>query len=153
MLPTAYSLLVVGSTALVGGLFYLKRKEVDLRTGIIFAIPSFVGVYSVRSFVVPQLPNELAQVGSVSTLFVMLVFAIIMLFAALSMIREEKTKESAKPLILGARVGFQSRLQRIAKVLFTSLEIAVSPASPKWHYVKFDFVILGFQCKFSRRLS
>ncbi|MFN9068341.1 MAG: TSUP family transporter, partial [Bdellovibrionales bacterium] len=50
MLATAYSLFIVGSTALVGGITYLKKGEVDLKTGIIFAIPSFIGVYLTRAY-------------------------------------------------------------------------------------------------------
>jgi len=35
---TSYSLFIVGLTALVGGLSYLKRQEVDLKTGAIFEL-------------------------------------------------------------------------------------------------------------------
>lgn len=45
VLATAYSLFIVGLTALVGGASYLKKGEVDLKTGLIFAVPSFIGVY------------------------------------------------------------------------------------------------------------
>ena len=54
---TAYSLFIVGSTALIGGLVYLKKGEVDLKTGFIFAVPSFIGVYLTRAYVVPSLPD------------------------------------------------------------------------------------------------
>ncbi|MFN8943236.1 MAG: TSUP family transporter, partial [Pseudobdellovibrionaceae bacterium] len=42
---TAYSLFIVGSTALVGGMIYLKKGDVDLKTGFVFAVPSFIAVY------------------------------------------------------------------------------------------------------------
>jgi len=99
-LATAYSLFVVGLAALVGGFQYLKKKQVDFKSGIIFALPSFVGVFSVRKFVVPNLPDQLFSVGQwvvTRDMFIMLVFAVVMLVASLSMIRSsEKTKIQKK---------------------------------------------------------
>ncbi len=114
VLSTSYSLFVVGSTALVGGAFYLKRGEVDLKTGFVFAIPSFIAVYAVRSFVVPKLPQELFSLGNfhfTKPLFVMLVFSILMLLAATSMIKKKKAASAkemsalAKTFLIGAE-GF-----------------------------------------------
>lgn len=99
ILSTAYSLFVVGSTALVGGFFYLKRGEVDLRTGAIFALPSFVAVYLVRSLVVPNLPEQVVSLGGfhfTKSLLVMAIFAILMLLASSSMIRKTKTSQGVE---------------------------------------------------------
>jgi hypothetical protein len=87
---TAYSLFIVGLTALVGGIFYLKRGDVDLKTGFIFAVPSFIGVYLTRAYVVPQLPDPVFFMGETAVskpLLIMLVFAVLMVLASLSMIR------------------------------------------------------------------
>lgn len=95
ILATAYSLFIVGLTALFGGFGYLKKGEVDLKTGFIFAVPSFVGVYLTRRFVVPSLPDPVFSVGEMAIskpLLIMLVFAVLMLAASVSMI---KTKKSA----------------------------------------------------------
>lgn len=103
VLATAYSLFIVGLTALVGGVSYLKKGEVDLKTGLIFAIPSFVGVYLTRAFVVPSLPEIIFTVGSFQVskpLLIMAVFAILMVLASISMIRTKK--EAAKPKQLSA---------------------------------------------------
>ena len=123
VLATAYSLFVVGTTALIGGLGYLKKGEVDLKTGFIFAIPSFIGVYTTRAFVVPQLPDPvfifLGQSVSKS-LLIMIVFAVLMVIASFSMIKAKKTTEISKNfnpatrflliagegLIVGAVTGF-----------------------------------------------
>ncbi len=123
VLATAYSLFIVGLTALVGGLSYLKKKEVDLKTGFIFAVPSFIGVYVTRAYVVPILPDPVFVLGSTpisKALLIMSVFAILMLGASLSMIRGSKTSTqsksisdakrliliSAEGLIVGAITGF-----------------------------------------------
>lgn len=112
---TAYSLFIVGSTALVGGVSYLKKGEVDLKTGFIFAVPSFIGVYLTRAYVVPALPDPVFSVGSFvfsKPLLIMLVFAILMVAASISMIKTKKSEASiaelsptAKFLLIGAE-GF-----------------------------------------------
>ncbi len=110
---TAYSLFIVGSTALVGGLSYLKKGEVDLKTGFIFAVPSFIGVYLTRAFVVPALPDPVFSIDSFvfsKPLLIMLVFAVLMVAASVSMIRTKKA---------GAK---KAELSPTAKVVFIGLE-------------------------------
>ncbi len=99
VLATAYSLFIVGLTALVGGGFYLKKGEVDLKTGLIFAVPSFLGVYLTRAYVVPHLPDPVFTFGSQAiskSLLIMLVFAVLMVAASLSMITSKKVSSSPK---------------------------------------------------------
>jgi uncharacterized membrane protein YfcA len=104
---TAYSLFIVGLTALVGGGTYLQRGEVDLKTGVIFAIPSFIGVYLTRVYVVPTLPDPVFSLLGTSVskpLLIMLVFAILMLAASISMIKSRKTETKKKELSPKARI-------------------------------------------------
>jgi uncharacterized membrane protein YfcA len=101
ILATAYSLFIVGLTALVGGFFYLKKDEVDLKTGFIFAFPSFIGVYLTRAYVVPKLPDPVIAFGTVVITkphLIMAVFAVLMLFASLSMIKSKSQEVKRKPL-------------------------------------------------------
>lgn len=89
-LATAYSLFIVGTTSLVGGVQSAMKHLVDFRTAIVFAIPSFIAVYLTRRYFVPLLPDELFSVGSflvTRDIAIMVFFAIIMLLAAISMIR------------------------------------------------------------------
>ena len=44
ILATAYSLFIVGSTALVGGIQSALLKKVDFKTVLIFGIPSIITV-------------------------------------------------------------------------------------------------------------
>lgn len=111
VLATAYSLFIVGLTALFGGIFYFRRGEVDLKTGFIFAIPSFVGVYVTRAFIVPSLPAEILSVGGFTVtkpLLIMLVFAVLMVVASLSMIRQKKTAATKKEFSPAARFALIS---------------------------------------------
>jgi uncharacterized membrane protein YfcA len=95
VIASGYSLFTVGLTASVGGYFYFKRNEVDLKTGLIFAIPSFSGVYFSRSYILPHLPDPVFVFGNLSftkALLIMLVFSILMLGASYSMIKGRKDK-------------------------------------------------------------
>jgi len=88
---TAYSLFVVGVTALVGALQNIQKGLVDFRTAIVFAIPAFIAVYATRKFLVPAMPDDLFSVFGFTVtkdIGIMLFFAIIMFVASISMIRE-----------------------------------------------------------------
>ncbi|MEX1241005.1 MAG: sulfite exporter TauE/SafE family protein [Cyclobacteriaceae bacterium] len=88
-LATAYSLFIVGTTSLVGGVQSAMKNMVDFRTAVVFAIPSFIGVYMTRRYFVPLLPEELFTLGSfvvTRDVAIMVFFAVIMLVAAASMI-------------------------------------------------------------------
>lgn len=101
VLATAYSLFIVGLTALVGGAVYLRKGEVDLKTGFIFAVPSFIGVYLTRAYVIPHLPDPVFTFGTVAVskpLLIMAVFAVLMLLASVSMIKTKKTASKPKEL-------------------------------------------------------
>lgn len=95
MLATAYSLFIVGLTALVGGAQAYFKGQVDVRRGIVFALPSFFGVYVTRAFIVPMLPDSLFSISSISItkpVLVMVVFAVLMLVASYSMIKPSKSQ-------------------------------------------------------------
>ncbi len=93
VLATAYSLFVVGSTSLVGAGTYMKKGLVNYKTAIVFAIPSFIAVFLTRKFLVPALPDPLFTVGEAivtKNIGIMVFFALIMLAASFSMIRNKK---------------------------------------------------------------
>lgn len=92
-LATAYSLFIVGSTSIVGSISYFKKELVNIKTVIVFGIPSIVSVFLTRAFIVPIIPQELFNIGSFTLtkgMLLMLFFAILMLFASYSMIKKGK---------------------------------------------------------------
>lgn len=108
VLSTAYSLFIVGLTALVGGAFYLKRGEVDLKTAMIFAVPSFIGVYLTRAFVMPNLPDPVFSIGAHTiskALLIMAIFAVLMVAASVSMMRSKSKPKTAADMSLKARIA------------------------------------------------
>lgn len=124
VLATAYSLFIVGATSLVGGIPKYIQGLVNTKTAIIFGIPSIITVLLTRSFLVPAIPQNILRFGNfhvTKPLFFMILFAVLMIGASLSMIKEKKTprvtlKESkpqfALPLIFleGSVVGLLTGL-------------------------------------------
>lgn len=96
VLATAYSLFVVGATSLVGAGNYMKHGLVDYKTAIVFAIPSFIAVFLTRKFLVPWLPDPLFSIGELAitkSVGIMVFFAIIMLAASYSMIKNNHSED------------------------------------------------------------
>lgn len=95
VLATAYSLFVVGSTALVGGVQNAWKKRVDFKTALIFGVPSIVSVYATRAWIMPWIPLEINIFDSVALpkgMLLLLIFAGLMVITSISMIREKKTE-------------------------------------------------------------
>jgi uncharacterized protein len=87
---TGYSLFVVGSTALVGGLRNTFQGNVDFSIAMLFGIPSLTTAYLIRAFLIPVIPHVIIKTEGITVtkdLFLMVLFAIIMLLAAIKMIR------------------------------------------------------------------
>ena len=118
VVSTAYSLFVVGATALVGAFQNFRRGLVDLRTAIVFAIPAFIAVYLTRRYLIPAIPEhlfELAGMEITRDVGIMVFFAFLMLVASYTMITGKDNSENGKgrtvsfnyPLIVleGSAVG------------------------------------------------
>ncbi len=93
VIATAYSLFVVGTTSLVGAVKNMMKGRVVFKTAIIFAIPAFTAVYLTRAYLIPAIPNQLFEIGNFTvtkSLAIMIFFAVIMLLAAVTMIRNSK---------------------------------------------------------------
>lgn len=90
VVATAYSLFIVGATSLVGTLPKYRDHLVNLKTAVIFGIPSIAAVYATRAWLVPLIPDPVFQIGSMTVTKAMLLmglFAVLMVFASVSMIR------------------------------------------------------------------
>ena len=94
---TAYSLFIVGTASLVGALSYMKKKLISYKTALVFGLPAITAVFLVRKFLVPALPDLIIGDGTGFTLtkdmFIMGLFALLMLAASYSMIKQKKTIE------------------------------------------------------------
>lgn len=96
VIATAYSLFVVGTTALVGVLRNIPKQLVDFKTGIVFAIPALIVVYLTRRYLLLAIPEILFTAGDYELskdVAIMVFFAIIMLMASISMIRNKRDEK------------------------------------------------------------
>lgn len=94
VLATAYSLFIVGATSLVGAFPKYRDGQVNLKTAVIFGIPAILAVYATRAWLVPMIPNPVFSFGDfvVSKAMLMMgLFAVLMVFASYSMIRDNKS--------------------------------------------------------------
>lgn len=92
---TAYSLFIVGLTAAIGSIGYFKKGLVNIKTAVVFGIPSIVAVFLTRAYIVPAIPKEIFSVGSfmvTKSVLMMVLFAILMVAASYSMIKKQKKK-------------------------------------------------------------
>lgn len=120
LLATTSSLFIVGTTSLVGGLRAYARKWVDFKAVTEFGIPSIFSIFVTRHYLLPAIPHELFTIGRETitrSMLLMVIFAILMLGASVSMIRnlqeddyqakaEKDTHNKAIPLILlGLLIG------------------------------------------------
>ena len=97
-LATAYSLFIVGTASLVGA--WPKHREglINYRTALVFGVPSIVAVFITRKFILPAIPSDLFSIGELEVtkdLLLMVLFAILMVAASISMLQKEKPKKEA----------------------------------------------------------
>lgn len=95
-MATSYSLFVVGTTSLIGVITRLRSGAIKTDTAFLFGISSVLTVYVTRKFIIPLLPKVLFSIGNfevTEALATMVLFAILMLLAATSMIRNKKKSE------------------------------------------------------------
>ncbi|MBT5751028.1 MAG: sulfite exporter TauE/SafE family protein [Flavobacteriales bacterium] len=90
---TAYSLFIVGITALFGTFRNIMKGTIDFRVAFVFSIPAFIAVYLTRNLIIPSIPTIIFAVQNfvlTKDLAIMIFFAFIMFFSAISMIRTRK---------------------------------------------------------------
>ena len=113
---TAYSLFIVGVSALVGGIKQNKSGLVDWKMALVFGIPTIVAVTLVRKFLIPALPEVIFQFNGFDftrRMAMFGLFAVLMIPSGVTMIKGRKEREKSinkgfnYPLILieGLLVG------------------------------------------------
>ena len=109
-LATAYSLFIVGATALAGAIRNAARGLVDFSVVLVFGLPSLAGTFVARCYLVPHIPNVIYAGEGVSltrNISIMLFFAAMMFAAGRSMLRKQHLSEvRCKPKIYTGLLGF-----------------------------------------------
>lgn len=117
---TAYSLFIVGMTAMVGAVPFARRGEVDIRALLAFALPSILAVYATRLWMLPALPEIWFATETLTITKgkgILLIFALLMVGAAIAMMRDTGPDDGARAVrrpvlmaaegaVVGALTGF-----------------------------------------------
>lgn len=89
---TSYSLVLVGFTALLGAFKKHQNHEVDWKVALFFGLPALLSVYATRRWLLMAIPEHFTlgpwPVGR--DLFLLLLFSVLMVLAALSMMRKNE---------------------------------------------------------------
>jgi len=117
---SAYSLFIVGVTSFVGAIPKYRDHLVNLRTGMMFGIPSIISIFCTRKWVIPLIPDPVydsADIVLSKRLLLLGLFAILMVLASVPLIRGKKeivpeTKRLRTFLVIveGLMIGFLTGL-------------------------------------------
>lgn len=93
----AYSLFIVGITSLVGAIPKYRENLVNVRTGILFGIPSIFAIFATRHWVVPAIPQIIFQADGFDLTkreLLLGLFAVLMVLASFQLIRNKREVKS-----------------------------------------------------------
>jgi uncharacterized membrane protein YfcA len=117
VLATAYSLFIVGCSALFGGIQKAQQQLVDFQKVISFGIPSIVAVFLTRKLIIPNVPDVIFATDFFTlhkSVMIMVLFSIVMIFAATRMITtqnvtnlsdDNQTQNYGKIITQGGLIG------------------------------------------------
>lgn len=123
LVSTSYSLFIVGLTSLVGAYINYRQGLVKTKTALLFGMTSITTVYITRKFLIPLIPQELFQIGTLTiteSMMTMVLFAVLMVTASIGMIKGKEKNPGclecdlkgniAKLLASGIGIGFTTGL-------------------------------------------
>lgn len=100
LISSIYSMFIVGISSLAGGIKSIFKKLVDIKTMIVFGIPSVTGVLVARKFIFPSIPDQIFSIGAfVVSKKILFMFCIsgLMFFAAVKMLKAASPKTVTLP--------------------------------------------------------
>lgn len=112
---TSYSLFIVGITAGIGSYKHYLLGNLKLKSALYFTFPSILSLLFVRKIILPNIPNHLFFINDLEITknsLIMFVFAILMVFSSISMIKKTDSYKIVKETnflqlsIIGVIVGF-----------------------------------------------
>ena len=117
---SAYSLFIVGISALAGSINGAKEKLLSAHVAFYFGLPSILAIFVMRKYIMPRVPATLFTLSDFmfsKDLVIMMAFAVLMILSSISMIRKNPKdvqqevnlttgKIIAQGLIIGLLTGF-----------------------------------------------
>jgi uncharacterized membrane protein YfcA len=113
-LATTYSLFIVGITALSGCFSHYKMGNLKIKSALYFAVPSVFSILIIREVIFLKIPTVIFTLNDfqvTKNFLIMIVFAVLMMAASFSMIRETNSQIKSKAInytqlaAIGAIVG------------------------------------------------
>jgi uncharacterized membrane protein YfcA len=98
-LATTYSLFIVGITAMMGSFSHYRLRNLKIKSALVFAFPSVISVLLVRKVILPIIPDTIFSMDSfdiTKNFLIILVFALLMITASISMIKKSKQIDEEK---------------------------------------------------------
>ncbi|HQV52809.1 MAG: sulfite exporter TauE/SafE family protein [Flavobacteriales bacterium] len=95
---TGLSLFIVGATSAVGSFAHHRQENIHWGTALLFGASSIISVYATRHWLMPALPDPLFLIGDIAVgkgTAILVLFAILMLGASLSMIRKPAAQNNS----------------------------------------------------------
>ncbi|MGI9652710.1 sulfite exporter TauE/SafE family protein [Chryseobacterium sp. RLHN22] len=92
LLATEYSLFIVGISSVAGSIAYFKKRLVNFKIAIVFGIPSVISIFLTRNYLLPLIPEEVFRINDLmitKDIFLLLIFAGLMMVASYKMIRKD----------------------------------------------------------------
>lgn len=120
ILATSYSLFIVGASSWMGGIPKYTQGLVDIRTALLFGIPSICSVMLTRAFIAPSIPDPILKIGNFhlsKPVFLMILFAILMISASISMIKDRKFHKNL--------LNSEEPNYKISRIIFEGLMIGL----------------------------
>ncbi|PKF73258.1 sulfite exporter TauE/SafE family protein [Chryseobacterium sp. PMSZPI] len=96
-IATEYSLFIVGVSSVVGSWSYFKKGLVNFKMAFIFGLPSIISIFLTRTYLLPLIPEELFSIKDfilTRNIFLLLIFAALMILASYKMIRTKVSSEA-----------------------------------------------------------
>lgn len=96
---TSYSLFIVGITALLGAYKHYLLGNLKIKSALFFAFPSVISLLLIRKMVLPNIPSLLFKIDTFEVtkdILIMVVFAVLMIVASISMIRKRNLEPENK---------------------------------------------------------
>lgn len=115
ILSTTYSLFIVGVSTLFGAISSYRQDKVQLSMVWLFFIPSSIGIYFGRSYLLEIIPDQLMIVGTKDNL-VLMIFAILMIFSSYLMLFRK-----SKSIHVHSHQTFVFKFQFILRAFFVGL--------------------------------
>jgi uncharacterized membrane protein YfcA len=111
---TTHSLFIVGITSVIASYKHHRQNNLKIKTALLFGIPSLITLLLTRKYILPALPETIFSTDNFQLskhTLIMVVFSVLMIAAALSMIRRSRkaqntTVSDSRLIIIGLLVGF-----------------------------------------------